>query len=150
MFRHSSVCLCDNVVIFAVESCNRHHWGVAPETIKISMAEKKNATAKVAVKTAEKKASAKTAAKPAEKKVAVKTTQKTTAGSKSALYINAESVGFRAGDVYQALASAGQSLTVMEIAKAASISKEEALLGIGWLFKEGKVVGENVADIRLA
>ncbi len=114
------------------------------------MAEKKNATAKVATKTAEKKASAKASAKPAEKKVAVKTTQKSATGSKSALYINAESVGFRAGDVYQALASAGKNLTVAEIAKAANISKEEALLGIGWLFKEGKVVGENVADIRLA
>jgi hypothetical protein len=114
------------------------------------MAEKKNATAKVATKTTEKKATAKAATKPAEKKETVKATRKTATDSKSALYINAESVGFRAGDVYQALASAAKSLTVTEIAKAAKISKEEALLGIGWLFKEGKVVGENVADIRLA
>ncbi len=114
------------------------------------MAEKKNATVKVATKTVEKKASAKAATKPVEKKTAAKAAPKATAESKSALYINAESVGFRAGDVYQALASAGKSMTVAEIAKAAKISKEETLLGIGWLFKEGKVVGENVADIRLA
>ena len=121
--------------------------GVSSEAINENMAEKKNATAKVATKVTEKKASVKAAAKPAEKKVAAK---KTTAASKAVLYINAESVGFRAGDVYQALASAGKSLTVEEISKVAKISKEEALLGIGWLFKEGKVVGENVADIRLA
>ena len=51
-----------------------------------------------------------------------------------------------AGDVYQALAAAGKALTVKEIAKAAKISEEETLLGLGWLFKEGKLAneGENV------
>lgn len=88
---------------------------------------------------AEKKA---TAAKAAtEKKTTAKkayATKKTTA-FKNAIVINAENVGFRAGDVYQALAAAEKSLTVAEIAKAAKITTEEVLLGIGWLFKEGKV-----------
>jgi len=59
------------------------------------------------------------------------------------LVINAESVGFRAGDVYQTLEAAGKALTVKEIAKAAKISEEETLLGMGWLFKEGKVKDEE-------
>lgn len=70
------------------------------------------------------------------------TTKKTTV-KKVEVAINAENVGFRAGDVYQALAAAEKALTVAEIAKAAKISTEEAYLGIGWLFKEGKVKGEN-------
>ena len=114
------------------------------------MTVKKSATAKVATKTSEKKASAKPAAKPAEKKTAAKTAKKAAPAAKQALYINSESVGFRAGDVYQALAATEKSLTVAEIAKAAKISNEEVLLGLGWLFKEGKVVGDNLADIRLA
>lgn len=62
---------------------------------------------------------------------------------------NAENVGFKAGDVYQALAAAQNPLTVKEIAKAAQISEEETLLGMGWLFKEGKIAPE--ADkVRLA
>ena len=32
-----------------------------------------------------------------------------------------------------------KALTVKEIAKAAKISEEETLLGMGWLFKEGKI-----------
>ncbi len=109
------------------------------------MTEKKTATKKVACaapKAAKdvKEAPAKCATKKCGRKPA----------AKSADYVNAESAGFRAGDVYQALASAGKSLTVAEIAKAAKISKEQALLGLGWLFKEGKVKGENVADICLA
>lgn len=111
------------------------------------MAEKKTATAKAATKTTAKAATTKAAVvKTTEKKA----TAKTACACKKDLYINAESVGFRAGDVYQALASAEKTLTVAEIAKAANISKEETLLGIGWLFKEGKIVGENVADLRLA
>ena len=86
-------------------------------------------------KKATKAAAPKTAAKKAApKKAAVK---------KVATVVNAESVGFRAGDVYQALAAAGKALTVAEIAKAAKISAEEAYLGIGWLFKEGKVKDED-------
>ncbi|MBQ9231807.1 MAG: winged helix-turn-helix domain-containing protein [Prevotella sp.] len=92
------------------------------------MAEKKTTKKAAAVKAEEpKKATVKKAAAPkkaAEKKVAV---------------VNAENAGFKAGDVYQALAAAGKALTVKEIAKAAKISEEETLLGLGWLFKEGKL-----------
>ena len=38
---------------------------------------------------------------------------------------------------------AGKALSVQEIAKAANISSEEVYLGIGWLFKEGKVKNEE-------
>ncbi len=80
----------------------------------------------------------------AEKKVATKaTTTKKPVAKKTEVTVNAESVGFRAGDVYQALAAAQKAMTPAEISKAAKISKEEAYLGIGWLFKEGKVKGEN-------
>ena len=91
---------------------------------------------------AEKKATAKKAAAPkaaAEKKTA--TVKK--AAVKSVLTVNAENAGFKAGDVYQALAAAGKALTVKEIAKAAKISEEETLLGLGWLFKEGKLVNAD-------
>ena len=80
----------------------------------------------------------------APKATAAKTTaSKKAAEKKVAIVVNAESVGFRAGDVYQALAAAAKALTVAEIAKAAKISAEEAYLGIGWLFKEGKVKDED-------
>ena len=78
-----------------------------------------------------------TAKKPAAKKTATKKVTEPT------WVINAESVGFRAGDVYQALSSAGKALSVAEIAKASDKSEEEVLLGIGWLFKEGKIKGED-------
>ena len=42
-----------------------------------------------------------------------------------------------------ALAAAGKALTVKEIAKAAKISEEETLLGLGWLFKEGKLANDG-------
>ena len=88
----------------------------------------------------------------AEKKTTTKETvaKKTTAAKKTtckkacatkavAVEYNAENVGFKAGDVYQALATADKALTIKEIAKAAKISEEETLLGMGWLFKEGKI-----------
>lgn len=93
----------------------------------------------------------------AEKKATTKaaTAKKTTASKKAVakdalMYVNAESVGFRAGDVYQTLAAAGKALSITEIAKDANISIEEAYLGIGWLFKEGKVKDENNNLITLA
>lgn len=94
---------------------------------------------------AEKKATEK---KATEVKVAAKktTTAKKAAAPKAAnpvLAVNAENAGFKAGDVYQALAAAGKSLTMKEIAKAAKISEEETLLGLGWLFKEGKLVNDG-------
>ena len=97
------------------------------------MAEKKTTKKAAApVKAAEpKKAAVKKAAAP--KKVA----------AKKVAVVNAENAGFKAGDVYQALAAAGKALTVKEIAKAAKISEEETLLGLGWLFKEGKLAAAD-------
>ena len=80
-----------------------------------------------------------TAKAAAEKKAA----PKRSTAKKVTIEINAESVGFRAGDVYQALATADKALTVTEIAKAAKISEDETLLGMGWLFKEGKVKADD-------
>ena len=85
----------------------------------------------------------------AEKKVTKKeTAAKATATKKAcatkkatvAVAVTAENAGFKAGDIYQALAAEGKAMTTSEIAKAASISVEEVLLGAGWLFKEGKIV----------
>ena len=90
------------------------------------MAEKKTTTKETAAK------------KPTAAK---KTTCKKACATKAAAVVeyNAENVGFKAGDVYQALASAEKALSIKEIAKAAKISEEETLLGMGWLFKEGKI-----------
>ena len=96
------------------------------------MAEKK-ATAKKATETKAAEAKKTTTVKKAAPKAA----------AKAVLTINAENAGFKAGDVYQALAAAGKALTVKEIAKAAKISEEETLLGLGWLFKEGKLANEG-------
>lgn len=75
----------------------------------------------------------------ATKAVVKKAAPKRSTAKKVELEINAETVGFKAGDVYQALATAEKPLSVAEIAKAAKITTDEALLGMGWLFKEGKV-----------
>lgn len=94
----------------------------------------------------EKKATTK---KTTAAKATTKTATKTTAAKKTAVKkvaevtINAESVGFRAGDVYQALSAAGKALSVAELAKATAKTEVEVLLGIGWLLKEGKVKGDN-------
>lgn len=95
------------------------------------MAEKKT------TKTAVKKTTTTTAAKKAS------ATKKATAAKKEVLYLNEENAGFKAGDVYQALAAAGKALSLAEIAKAAKITAEDALLGIGWLLKEGKIKNED-------
>lgn len=89
---------------------------------------------------------AKTTKKAATKKAAAetkKTTVKKTCTKKCAVALTTENVGFKAGDVYQALAAAGKAMSVSEIAKAAQICNEETLLGIGWLFKEGKIVASE-------
>ena len=62
---------------------------------------------------------------------------------KKSLVLTGENVGFKAGDVYQALATAGKALSVAEVAKLAKISEEETLVGMGWLFKEGKIKEEG-------
>lgn len=86
---------------------------------------------------------------------ATKTVKKTTktaskATKKSVVFLNAENAGFKAGDVYQVLASEGRALEVKEIAALAKISVEDAYLGIGWLFKEFKIVGVDDNKVALA
>lgn len=74
------------------------------------------------------------------------TTKKSTVkkvASKSVVVPTAENVGFKAGDVYQALATAEKALTIAEIAKLANITEDEVLVGMGWLFKEGKIKDED-------
>jgi hypothetical protein len=90
---------------------------------------------------AEKKTTKKAAAPV--KAEAKKAPAKKAAAPKAAIAVNAENAGFKAGDVYQTLAAAGKALTVKEIAKAAKISEEETLLGLGWLFKEGKLANAD-------
>lgn len=81
-----------------------------------------------------------TTRKAAPRKAAVK---KTTVKAAKTVLLDATNVGYKAGDVYQALAAAEKPQTVAEIAKAANISDEEVYLGIGWLFKEGKIKDED-------
>ena len=97
---------------------------------------------------AEKKATTKKAAAEVKDTAAKKTTKK--AAAKSVVAVNAENIGFKAGDVYQTLAAAEKALSVEEIAKAAKISTEETLLGLGWLFKEGKLVNADDNKVALA
>ena len=94
---------------------------------------------------AEKKTTKKAAAVKAEepKKATVKKAAAPKAEKKAVVVLNAENAGFKAGDVYQALAAAEKALSVKEIAKAAKISEEETLLGLGWLFKEGKLNADD-------
>lgn len=96
------------------------------------------------------------------KKVTTKTTATNAAAAKrttarkacvrksSEVAINAQNIGFKAGDVYNALAAADKALSVEEIAKAAQISANEVLVGLGWLFKEGKVAGQEDNKVVLA
>lgn len=78
----------------------------------------------------------------------VATPRKTTA--KKPVALTAENVGFKAGDVYQALAAAGTALSTKEIQKAAGIPEAEVYLGIGWLYKEGKIVAAEDNKVALA
>lgn len=98
---------------------------------------------------AEKKATKAAATKAAAPKKEVKKAAPKAAAKKAELVINAENAGFKAGDVYQALATANKALTVAEIAKAAKISNEEVILGAGWLLKEGKIA-DTEGKIALA
>lgn len=99
------------------------------------MAEKKGTTKKAAAET---------------KETAAKKTTATKKAAKNVVAVNAENIGFKAGDVYQALAAAEKALTVDEIAKAAKITTEETLLGLGWLFKEGKLLSADDNKVVLA
>ncbi len=91
---------------------------------------------------AEKKVTVKKAVAPKATTAKKAAPKKTVAAKKVTPEINWEAVGYKAGDVYHAL-EAGEVLSVAEIAKAAKISEGEALLGIGWLFKEGKIKAED-------
>ena len=74
------------------------------------------------------------------------TTKKSTVkkvASKSVVVLTAENVCFKACEVYQALATAEKALTIAEIAKLAKITEDEVLVGMGWLFKEGKIKDED-------
>ena len=97
---------------------------------------------------AEKKATTKKATEI--KATAAKKTETVKKAAKATVAVNAENIGFKAGDVYQALAAAEKALSVKEIAKAASISEEETLLGLGWLFKEGKLLSTEDDKVTLA
>lgn len=99
---------------------------------------------------AEKKASSKKAATENNETAAKKTTATKKAAVKNVIAINAENIGFKAGDVYQALAAAEKALSIEEIAKAAKISTEETMLGLGWLFKEGKLLSADDNKVVLA
>lgn len=105
------------------------------------MAEKK--TTKAAATTEKKAAAPKKAAVPKKAAAEKKTTAATKKAAAPVLVINAENAGFRAGDVYQALAAEAKALTVAEISKVAGITEAEVILGAGWLLKEGKIKGEN-------
>jgi hypothetical protein len=101
------------------------------------MVEKKATTKATATKAA-------AAKKPAAAKKAPVAKKTTTATAKKVeLVLSWDNAGYKAGDVYQALAAAEAAQSVAEIAKAASISEEEVILGIGWLFKEGKIKNEE-------
>ncbi len=84
-----------------------------------------------------------TKAAATKKSTAAKKTTTKKAAVKGSVVLNAENVGFKAGDVYQALATAEKPMSVAEIAKSAKITEEEVLVGMGWLFKEGKIKDED-------
>lgn len=84
-----------------------------------------------------------TKAAATKKSTAAKKTAAKKTAVKGSVVLNAENVGFKAGDVYQALATAKKPMTVAEIAKSAKITEDEVLVGMGWLFKEGKIKDED-------
>lgn len=96
------------------------------------------------------KKEATTKAAEVKETAAKKATTTKKAAAKATVVINAENVGFKAGDVYQALAAAEKALSVKEIAKKAKISEEETLMGLGWLLKEGKLNGTEDNKVVLA
>jgi Cdc6-like AAA superfamily ATPase len=99
---------------------------------------------------AEKKATTKKAATETKATAAKKSTTTKKVAANATVSVNAENIGFKAGDVYQVLAAAEKALSVAEIAKAAKISAEETLLGLGWLFKEGKLLSTEDNKVVLA
>ena len=110
------------------------------------MAEKKTTKAAATEKAAApKKATAKkaTTAKTAAPKA-------TKAAKASVIYVTSENAGFRAGDIYQALAAANAPLSVEDLAKQANVANEDIYLGLGWLLKEGKITSTEDNKVILA
>ena len=70
----------------------------------------------------EKKTTVKKTTAAAPKKAATKTTTRKASAKKAEIAVDGVNVGFRAGDVYQALSTAGKALRVAEVAKEAKIS----------------------------
>ena len=103
------------------------------------MAEKKATKAAAEKKVAAPKKEAVMAEAAPKKEAVKKCAAPKAACKKAAMVINAENAGFKAGDVYQALATAEKALAVAEIAKKAGITEQEVILGSGWLLKEGKI-----------
>ena len=91
----------------------------------------------------------KTATKSTAKTATKETASRSRAAQKPAFDISVVAAGFRAGDVYQALATVESPLSLSEIAKATKLSTEEVCIGIGWLLKEGKVAAEGT-NVTLA
>ena len=58
------------------------------------------------------------------------TARKACARKSSEVAINAQNIGFKAGDVYNALAAADKALSVEEIAKAMGIDREDIVLAL--------------------
>ena len=134
-------------VIFRFKSVQIHYFTLTLQCVlKMRIEQLLPQEAVLQTKIMAEKKTTKTAATKAaaEKKETVKkcATRKC-ATKKAVVSLTAENVGFKAGDVYQTLAAAGNALTVAEIAKTAGITTEEAFLGIGWLLKEGKVQAED-------
>jgi hypothetical protein len=96
------------------------------------------------------KKEATTKAAEVKETAAKKTTTTRKSAAKATVAVNAENIGFKAGDVYQTLAAAEKALSVKEIAKKANITEEETLMGLGWLFKEGKLSGTEDNKVVLA
>ena len=65
----------------------------------------------------EKKTTVKKTTAAAPKKAAAKPAAKKPTAKKAEIAVDGVNVGFRAGDVYQALSTAGKALSVAEIAK---------------------------------
>ena len=94
---------------------------------------------------AEKKATAKkateTKAAAAKKTTTVKKAAAPKAAAKAVFTVNAENAGFKAGDVYQALAAAGKALAVKDSSRrASSLTMERKLHWLNPLtyYKKGR------------
>ena len=72
-------------------------------------------------------------------KAAKKAPAKKAPAKKAVVAINAENVGFKAGDVYNALAAEAKALTVAEIAKAAILALRRFILALVGSLRRAKL-----------